>query len=249
MWPETATTLQGANVGEDKDVALKKDIVEITQQHWEQTSRVLLLSTLGHTLTQRGYDLRSDLGHRKLEPFIQIELNDKITTVVSPYDPLVRGVIPSGKQVDLRELFRKPEAVKQRVNFDRRLWVAFSRPIAADRQRLICFEPDIVVDDVPADTPKPGGWYLVPEGLIVPPGAMAVTLRNEQLQRGILKWLEDIRVDVAKAKARPAESPLASGNSVLDILFTILDSKDLERISVPLDIIEKLLRRRPNSHK
>jgi len=228
--------------------ALKKEIVQLTNDYWSATGKAFLLASLGQQLTKRGYDLRTDLRGQKLVPFLQTQLVDQLVVLTSPIDPLVRGVVPKGKETekDIHALFiRNVQEESARINLDRRIWIAFSRPVTPNHVRVVEIEPEIVFTDVPTEAASQTDKLVIPSELVIPPGSKPSEIRNAELQKNIRGWLEKHGVDISKATAKPTiEITRPSDSSVLGSLLAALDKKDLERVVIPLDIVAKLLAKR-----
>jgi hypothetical protein len=234
---------------------LKRHVLELTHQNWEKTGKALLLASLGQTLGRAGHDLRAELRGQKMVPFLQFELADRVRVLTSPHDRLVLGVVPADAAIgdDVAALFKKErkETEEKGVRFDRRVWMAFSRPVAPGCVRALFWEPELRFEDVPKEASAKITSNVVPEHLIVPVGALPSGERNAALQENIKKWLEEHGVDFEVARAMPvsADQPATYGGSALSALFRALDARDLARISMPLDIVAKLMETKASRDK
>lgn len=228
----------------ERIAALKNEILNLTYEYWSSTSKALLLASLGQQLTKRGYNLRTDLRGQKLVPFLQIELKDQVTVLTSPFDSLVRGIVPKGEDIgaDIRSLFTpNTERGSARINFDKRVWIAFSNPIPENHVRVLQFEPEINFEDLPAEMAKDKEHMVVPRELVIPPAAKPSQVRNAELQQNIRSWLKDHGIGIEKVVAKATIEASARGtDSLLSAILAALDRKDLERVSLPLDIVAKL---------
>ncbi len=232
--------------------SLKSEIVRLTKVHWDATGRAVLLARIGHTLTRNGFNLRALLRGQKFAAFVRNEMQDQVLVLDSPTDALVQGAVPlgeAGKAYDPEVVFSPPAGSlgsSSRISFDKRLWVAFSHPLAEGNVRTITFEPEIVFRDVAIGDPSLEGALTIRDDLIIPIGTLEKVERDSKLQRNILEWLTANSVDIELAKARYGfhERPPESMDSVLSLLLAALDTKERERISLPLDIVDKLLKKR-----
>lgn len=235
---------QVSEINDGSKATLKEKIVELAAEHWNREGNALLLASLGQTLTKYGYNLRAELRGQKLVPFLQAELEDKVTVLTSPDDPLVYGIVPVGqeKSRDLGALFsRTARVVPERINFDKRVWVAFSRPIEPNHIRLVDFEPEIDFRDLPAESAKNQERPTIPAELIIPVGTKPSAVRNAEIQKNIRDWFAKHALDIELAKEKGGIDKRILDNSLLTALLVTLDKKDLERIVLPLDIVAKLL--------
>lgn len=227
---------------------LKSAVVKLANDHWNSTGRSLLLSQVGQDLMRRGFDLKTALRGRRLVPFIREDLADEVTVITSPHDRLVKGLIPKSVAVtDAAALFA---ASPKTTQFDRRLWVSFSHPMDADSVRTVVFDPEIKYQDIPARSIKDAaGKYIIQPSLVIPPGTLPKEQRDEQVQKNIISWIQENGVDVERVRARhvPKPSHVNTDVHLLSDCLALLEAKDLERILIPLDLVQKLLISRSKS--
>lgn len=232
---------------EDRIEDLKRSIPELTRQHWEKTRKALLLASLGQTLRRAGHDLKVELRGQKMVPFLLMELADKVKILQSPFDKLVYGIVPvdadtgdAGEPLFARERGKSEEKA---FRFDRRVWLAFSRPVAPGFVRALFWEPELGFEDISKQDAEKVPNNIVPEELIIPVGKVPSDERNAVLQQNIREWFEKrgVNIEVARSKVTQAAGVLIEDGSALAALIQALDPRDLSRISMPLDIIAKLV--------
>lgn len=231
---------------QSQDPSLKSEIVRLTNEHWERHHHALLLARVGQYLTRRGYNLRAELRGQKLVPFIEHELAGSVRVINSPNDPLVHGLVPITVTEDSHKLFQVTQekaSSNDRVSFDKRLWVSFSHPIKPGTVRTIEFLPEIRYEDVPIEAAN--GKLTISSDLVIPIGSKEKVERDADITRNIVEWFKANNLDIALGKLRYRENELSGdGNSALSLFIHALDPKDRERISLPVDIIEKLLHKK-----
>lgn len=252
----------GANMNESATPsrvdAIKEVAISMTKDSWQSYGRALLLARLGQALTRMGFDLKSELKGEKLAAFIDRELNKKHVTLLSlPSDPLVMGIVPFDAilQEDKSVYFSRPDSTSpqrtsERVNFDRNIWLAFSRAIPPGCVRAISLKPIVQVLDIPGGTDVTD-QYLVPAELVVSNVSLPKYERAENISKNILQWATSnkIGLDQIKASFRDVEFGERNNGSVLSMLLRSLDESDLRRISLPLDIVEKLQNKQAKSNQ
>lgn len=232
---------------------LKKAILDLTIEHWQKFGKALLLASLGQALGKSGYNIKVEIPGQKLRSFIQTEMIDKVTVVTSPFDRLVYGIVPTkdaaGKKPTDLFVGGSEGAKAPKLNFDRRVLIAFSRPIETNRVRILHLEPELNFEDIPAESIPAGARLVIPPNLIVPPGSMPSGSRNAELRKNIQDWFKTNSADISKVEAKHhGEYGIhVTDNSILSLMFRTLDKKDLERIVIPLDIVAKLLSRGPKN--
>lgn len=234
-----------SEVQDNKKIDLKKELVALTTEHWEKTKKVLLLATLGQELMKRGVNLKAELRGQKFIPFLLTELKDQLTVLKSPFAALVYGVVPAVHGTkDPKTLFSATTTgASDRVNFDRRIWMAFSRPLEPNHVRLIELEPEIRVEDVPAAAAKESKKLRIGAELIIPAGQVPSDERNVGIQKNIRDWFAQNKQDMEIARAKSVDTRASEG-TLLAALMRALEKRDWERLSLPLDIVAKLLAHR-----
>lgn len=199
-----------------------------------------LVSALGIDL---GEDLRKLklLTNKGLNEFIQSRLADRVTLVRLGAHRNVTAIIvgtADSNDTDTLQL----AGGEQKKRFQYRFWAAFSVPPKADI-RVFNLE-DFTFDDVAlADVPE--GALTIDHALIAPTDA---DNRDEAIKANIAKWLEahGLPEDRFIAPKRLPRSPIVAsgreGASLLEAMLAALDRRQLQSISLSLDVIQTLLR-------
>jgi hypothetical protein len=227
---------------------LDEKIVELTQRHWKNTGRALLLASLGQTLTKNGFSLRAILSGESLTAYIEARLDDSVTILQSPSDALVLGAVPKAawpdNSIQLADLFKKDDPGLQ-GGIANEIWRAFSIPIPRDHVRILLVEPVPTYTDLPSDDPSlPSNKNnVVPPSLVVPFDPYATVSRRKQILKNIHGWLKERQTTpgAIRVPTEPARARHESHGSLFDLLLQSLDKDDLSRLNMPLDVAAKLM--------
>lgn len=236
----------------EKLEALRKDVVELVTEHWQEHGKAYLLSRLGLTLVRRGFNLQATLAGRKLAAYISTELADVLRVVSPPSNSLKSGVVPVTADLSggLEALFTAPTPLAdgdgQIPSLVPAFWAAFTRPIPPDRVRTLSLAPRVQFQDVSVAAATQSGKKVVGPEFIVSPGAHGNGTYKAAVYSSIQRWLSSNDVELA---AVLASSPSSAGvtvqsrgesGSLLERLTSALTHEELRRISLPLDIVARL---------
>lgn len=195
-----------------------------------------------------GIDLGDDLQNLKrltnkgLNEFIQSHLGDRVTLVrLGAHKNVAAIIVGQIEEADLAEMAAKIPEPAQRFHY--RFWAAFSVPLQGE-VRLLDSEKftfkDIDRTDVPEDS-------LVIEGKRI--AAVDASNRDALIKRNIEEWLEENGLPAerftATKRTRKQPSGAASaalGGNLLDAVLTALDRRQLQSTTLPLDVVQILLR-------
>lgn len=229
------------------DLALKKAIQEIVDQHWRAYGLALLLSELGKSLGAQQTRYRETLGGQKLAVFIASHLSDEIQIfrlclkkasvwVAPKCAKLSADASASFKPVGHRPQFNLPR-------FDNSVWLAFRRPVKPHYIRYIRLEPAVKFRDVPACSSAEDDEFIITESDISAKDDVA------QIGAHILNWAHTHGINVERLK-KPRSAPTLkptianTEESVFSLMVTALSDAELAKLSLPLDIVVKLLKAR-----
>ncbi|SEJ77911.1 hypothetical protein [Pseudomonas sp. NFR16] len=212
-------------------------ILESTHAHYGKTGQALLLAAIGHLASAQGIKIRDELNGVKLTKFITDHLSDELDIVQSNTDRLVFGVVPKGQSPAdpaLSTTMRPPEFPLSDVN--RALQAAFLRPIKHERTRYVLTQPTLSYVDVAAgQTPPLGGIAL--EGTFLPTPEQAA---NPVILRSFIeRFANAYQIEIGYV--RNPRGPLV--DSLLSKIVECLTDDELARVSIPLDIVAKLMRK------
>lgn len=213
---------------------LDRRIVDSVCRYWAEERKPLLLSQLGG---------HGDIGARVksvasgLEAYLRHRLADRVTVIRHSANPAVVAAIPTdaAPEGNCDSLLEKTVGRATGVGeprFAPALWAAFRMPLDAAKNRYMSVaRPIRFVDAAPEDCP-----------------AGEVEIRREYISDApdmverIDRWLEENNLDRAPFLLHDRHGGQLPPNDVLGRFLMALDPGDLERISIPLDIVNRLRR-------
>lgn len=225
-------------INQEKELArIAEKIVGLAEARKDER-RPYLVSALGIDL---GEDLRrlKLLTNQGLNEFIKSRLTGRVTLVWLGDHQNVAAIIFGSVDPTTVELPKISDEEKKRFQF--RFWAAFSVPPEKDVRVLnmdnFTFE-DFARDDVPEDA------VTIDHALIAPSEEKD---RDALIKSNIYKWLASKELPEERFLApqkllRPAiKSMVSTKGSLLELLITALDRKQLQSTSLSLDVIATLL--------
>ena len=218
-------------------------LVELVNQWWTTHSRPLLLSQLGEY--DDGQLTTAIKGKaRGLAAYIRNRLGDQVDVIRHEEKPQLVGAIPVGVDVAelgganalLEETGRRPSGS---VRYDRAFWAAFRKPLDDSKSRYMSLNTPVHFQDVPLGESRPEGFTEVDRSYVVD------TEDAVQVQEKIDEWLAANSLDSTafEVSKRQESKPLPA--NLLGRLLDALDSDQLARINMPLDVVDRLRREAP----
>lgn len=221
--------------------ALKADVITLVLESWEAGEKPYLMAKLGAELMRRGHDLKAALGSLKLAEMIRRDLADKVRIFADPNDEKVLWAVPADVgHVDPPQ--RAPAAERpKRLNLDRQIVEAFTTRLEPGMVRTVSFSPHLAIADVHPSTAEAAGLPVIAsENLMLEP--IATPADRDRLQATIETWARANDVDTASLAPRPPHARRSAGSSLLDAIVDALEPDERARISMPLDVVAKLMR-------
>ncbi|MBI1779388.1 MAG: hypothetical protein HYR63_28990 [Proteobacteria bacterium] len=227
-----------------KDAELKRitdRIGELCEAHQGQGTPYLL-SRLGLDLGKDAITLKY-LGYPKLAQFVTERLVGRCELrLLGGRHNNIYAIFPTGAPSPTP---LTPSFLAKRPRYHYRFWAAFSVPALGERRDLNLL--DFTFRDAAASEPAPPGTLPIEPDVIAPDN---VADRDNTIHTNIDRWLE--RHGLERSKFLVSEKVSHSSNllpsdasaTLLDLLLTSLDNRQLQRISLPLDVISSLLRTR-----
>lgn len=238
-------------------------VVDLCREHWQKHQKAYLDSRLGLDLSRLDIDVRGSVG-MKLQPFIMQHMTDKLQIRRSPTSGeniTILGLFPLdaklGEPLSAYFDFGPPKTKTPRLN--PRFWAAFAVPLMPGFRRFFDLKT-FLFEDVPQDQPAPDDKLEIDLSNVVPE---SVAHRSSEIIHRIRGWLDVNKLPITDFVAgRHLEGPhtyppLAtmeerpvSGTSrtILHALVESLNSRELARITMPLDVVAKLLNATPKDH-
>lgn len=209
-------------------------IVDSVRQHWTDEQKPLLLSELGG---------RGDIGVRakneegSLANYLRVRLTDSVAIIRHSIKSSIVAAVPAGAADgrDFDSLLEKPVGHPpdtRQPRFVPALWAAFRRPLEAGKERYVSVKRPIRFVDVVAGEHPENRIAIRRECISDAPGVI----------ERINQWIEENELDRAPFLFEERAGERLPSNDVLGRFLLALDSGDMERISIPLDIVNKLRR-------
>lgn len=226
---------------------LENEIIDAVQSCWDADQKGILLSTLGLLLSNKGLWSKRPEGE-SLSKLIKSNLSDTLRIENHPQHRLVKGVFPKSATltdplIQYFDLSRKDQRLPR---YHPRFWAAFSKEIAAGNRRFLNIDT-IMFEDLPGESNAPTNasvYELTPE--MIPNSD--VEDRNDGINASIKAWAGKNKVDLPPlmASSRRTLEGRDRGRqiSILDQMLDALSEKDMVRVQMPLDIVNKLRNRR-----
>ena len=223
------------------ETELDERLVELVNQWWTTHHRPLLLSQIG------GYDngklaAAVKARGRSLAAYIRNRLSDQVDVVRHDEKPQLVGAIPAGEDMAklgganalLEQTMRPPSGS---VRFHRAFWAAFRQPLDESKGRYVSLNAPIHFQDIPLGEPRPDDFLEVDRTYIVD------TEDDVHVQGKIENWLAINSLDSAIFEVSKAQTSKSSpANDLLGRLLDTLDPDQLARVSMPLDVVDRLRR-------
>ena len=225
--------------GSESGRELENRMVEVVEKYWQEHNKPLLLSQLGNG--DVGRQATAEAGG--LARFIETRLHDRVRLIQHEDARQLIGAIPctvdlgSGSESELLERSRTvAEGSDQR--FASAFWAAFRKRLAIGYGRWVRSERPVRFEDVRDGFEAAEGFVEVDRSYIVDPDA-----GTDAVIAKINAWSEDKGVQLdAFLRTRERESGSGS-DSLLGQLLDSLDLDEMKRVTMPLDVVDKLRRR------
>ena len=229
-------------LGNGSNEDLHQRIVRSVHHCWDHQKVPALLSWLGN---QNGAELSRVTRERGMaaKQYLIASLSDQVRVIQHQTKKELVGVLPIAVDVsseggadNLLERTRKSET-ENIPRFHPAFWAAFRKPLDESKHRYLTDTEPVRFRDVSLDDGKfgveIGREYIV--GLDADPS---------QVQKKIQDWFEnneaDRKIYLSTEQVRSAEP-----RDLLDRVLESLESSELERVTMPLDVILKLRRESP----
>ena len=221
---------------------LDSRIVELVRQCWDEHSTPLLLSRLGGEyngdIAREAKEQAGSLG-----VYLRQRLADHVRVVQHSTRHTVIGAIPSdvdaggGGNFDMLLDRARGHAKQTAQRFHPAFWAGFRKPLHESSRRYMSAQAPVYFRDVLGDN-QPEGFTEIQRKYVVGPDADPTEVQQE-----IEVWLAENGLEATPfLMTRPAETAQLPSHDLLGRLLLALDPDDLKRLSMPLDIVNKLRR-------
>ena len=215
---------------------LDSRIEELIRNRWGE-GRPLLLSQLGSQDDGEVAKLaKSKMG--SLGAYLRTRLSTKVKILRHSTRPVVIGVVPSDANI--------PEADTDRLldetvgsggrRYNAAFWAAFKKPLESSLRRYLYVKRPMHFKDTDGEETLGAGYTEIDREFIASSDA-----DDTKVEESIHGWLESKGID-AQTFYQSAHETTLPHDDLLGRLLTTLDADDLRRMTIPLDIVEKLRR-------
>ena len=220
---------------------LDNRIVGLIRQHWEEEKKPLLLSQLGSLDSGRvAKGAKSLMG--SLGVYLRVRLAGKVRVLQHSTKPVVVGAIPSDVDVPASDVDRLlgqgSEGGKGVGRYKAAFWAAFRKPLDPSERRYLHVDQPCHFRDSGDEAVAGHGYTEIERSFIADQGA-----DDTKTEESIRAWLESKGME-AQEFYQSRDGTSLPHDDLLGRLVSALDAEDLKRMTVPLDIVQKL-RRRP----
>lgn len=233
--------------GENKN-PVHEFMVNAVQTAWSDTPdgvrRAMLLSTLGTKLKNEFGDYRAHFPKGIKEflrtwPLVQMVQHPQIREKIA--------LVPAGEQLpdDVTRLFEnvgERRGSSEAVSYDQRFWNAFYKPIRSSRH--VAFGADGKVQILEDANALPEVAYeITKDDILSPEQTLSVPEKVEATRDRISNWLQKNSLDRSRFLRMPADRTENHRDRLVSLkhAFERISDADRSRISIPLDILLKIL--------
>ena len=222
---------------------LDNRIVGLVCQFWNEHQMPLLLSQLGG---QENGEIAKVAKQRagSLGAYLRLELTNHFRVLQHSAKPPVIGVIPVDAEVadgEVDALLDRThsQSPKTARRFHLAFWTAFRKPLDVSKRRYMSLQAPIHFQDMSPED-QPDGFVEIERKYIASLDADAAEVRRQTQD-----WLHANDIEQALF-IWPSQSSVKHlpSNDLLARLLLALGPDDLKRISMPLDIVNKLRRQK-----
>ena len=217
------------------------DTVRSVDEFWNEHERPLLLSALG-SLEGGRISEHAKLHAGGLRPFLENVISDRLRVVQHSRNRTIVGVVPINERtreiVDWDPLLERTSAKPSLLRLNPALWAAFSKPIDSSLVRYLQVSDFVRFVDVRSDDAPLDGFHIERKHIGGPEA------RPEEIYEKAMQWIRENKLDVSDFLHKPSSATgnRLPSNDLLGRLILALDSQELQRTSIPMDIVAKLRR-------
>lgn len=215
-------------------------IIRLVHERWEHRRLPLLLSQLG---VQGGTELTEATKRvgMTVKQYVKTRLSDDIQVIQDPTRTQLVAAVPKSVDVEseggverLLERTRRP-STSTIPRYNAAFWAAFRTPLAKEKRRYVTDQEPIEFRDITASEEHFGQEIdreFILEGDSEP----------SQVARRIRNWVDRYGVDsvIYERKSSPRKDHNSDPKSLLDQMLDCLEPGELQRVTMPLDVILKL---------
>ncbi|WP_372574526.1 hypothetical protein [Ruegeria jejuensis] len=218
---------------------IKEALVDVVKERWNDSKAPVLYSQVPKLLRRKGIDYREALDGQSLKDFILMAQLDQLKSIQSPEDEKIWALVPADVSSDEKELFasyKEASGAKKRGRFDKLVWQAFTHQLSEGVSRLLSVsDSGCLSRDVPHSEAQAVEGFILIDLKYIQTDPSARTYGS--VCANIEAWCADNQVDVEMLMYVPRQPSL----SAFWAKISELSPDDLGRISIPADIVQKLV--------
>lgn len=220
-------------------------------EYWEKENAALLLSSIPGVFASNGIDVQTVLQGRKLKDVLTQETSGLFRVLQNDKDRLVWGIVPSSVEIDTQstQYFKTPLNTGHRQDQPPRykpaFWKAFASELNIDEKRYLFSEPRLYYIDKPKDDAPPLGAIEVEKKFTGGNDSTDKKSSETETVSRISSWLTSHGADLSLYLIKKHKIQAKTTKSAMEELLAFFKPKELSRISVPLDIIARLVDTEP----
>lgn len=222
----------------------KTHVRDLVESYFRDKGQGLLLSRLGQSLRSQGVDLQAALAGRKLSEVIEQDLGDVISLTTSLVDPKILSAVPKGEHLAPVTPPKPPPAPDQPSipRISPTVWAAFTKPLPDGHVRILELAPPSF-----SDIPEAKGDLLQrciqPKDLTTRDSGVSKSSYELEVFQKISAWLTAQGIELREITANTVSMRHAhSKKSLFHQLYERLSEEQRKRVSLPIDVVESLLR-------
>ena len=219
------------------------ETVRTVEEFWNENEQPLLLSVLG-SLDGGRISQYAKLRAGGLRPFLENFIADRLLVVQHSGNQTIVGVVPIGERTqettNWDSLLEGTSSKSSPLRLHPAFWAAFRKPIDNSLERYIQVSDSVMFIDVKSDDAPQDGIHIERQYII------GLEASPEEIYETAMQWITKNKLEVSNFLHKPsfAGTSKLPSNDLLGRLILALDSQELQRTSIPMDVVAKL-RRQP----
>lgn len=217
------------------------ETVRLVEEYWNKNELPLLLSALGSIEGGR-ISQNARLHAGGLRQFLENFVGDRLLIVQHSRNRTIVGVVPIDERTrqiqDWDLLLENTSSRPSLLRLQPAFWAAFRKPIEDPLERYIQISDSIRFIDVTIEDAFTDGIHIERKYISGPDA------RPEEIYENAMSWITKNKLDVSNFlhKPFPTSSKNLPSNDLLGKLILALDSQELQRTLIPMDVVAKLRR-------
>lgn len=222
------------------------------RKHWDSTGKVFLLSGVPGVLRIAGYKVEDILQGRKLKDVLFQEGTDAVKVVQNEASHLIWGLAPTDVTLEPphSQYFpphrERPATSLPNIRFKPAFWKAFAAPLEEDNRRYLLAGPWVRFQDLPKIVDAPAGSTAIEREYTADASPVSSEEGVNSTLTRISQWMKAHDADPSQYAVGKVAGKLGgvarAEESALHDFLAMLTPSELHRLSLPLDIVARLLK-------